>query len=171
MGLFRGASIGATASILVYLFWNHVAWKWGILGAGRPVIWGTWKGTLRGHYRLHEEAGTHEIELPVYAVVRQSATSASYEQLQIQSRSHTLYSRLTQRDGKWTLLGAYQSNPQDVVLDQHRGSFELILTDEEVEGVYWNERWSRGTLSFTERQPRFAATLGAAKRMFGDEEE
>jgi integrase len=93
------------------------------------------------------------------------------EQLQIQSRSHTLYSRLTQRDGKWTLLGAYQSNPQDVVLDQHRGSFELILTDEEVEGLYWNERWSRGTLSFTERQPRFAATLGAAKRMFGDEEE
>lgn len=170
-GLFRGATIGASASLVLYLFWNHVAWKWGPLGAGRPKVWGTWKGTLHGHYRNDDQAGAQEIELPVYAVVRQSATSASYEQLQAESRSHTLYSRLTQRDGKWMLLGAYQNHPEGVSLNQHRGSFELILTSDEIEGVYWNERWSKGTLRFRERRPEFAATLGAAKRLFGDEEE
>lgn len=168
--LWQGATLGATGSLALFLLWNHGLWKWRPFGVGRPHVWGTWRGTLSGHYRLDEEAGTQHIEMTVYGVVRQSATSASYEQLQDQSRSHTLYSRLVQRDGKWILRGAYQNYPHDQSLEQHRGSYELILTNEELDGVYWNERWSRGKLQFTERRPVFVATLKAVKQLFGDAE-
>lgn len=167
--LWQGTSLGVAASLALHTSWNHLLWRWGWFCLGRPKVWGTWKGELQGHYRRDDQAGTIHVTVPVYVVIRQSATNATYEQLQDQSRSHTLYSRLTQRDGKWCLVGAYQNYPSDQTLEQHRGSFDLILTNNEVEGAYWSERWSKGTIRLTQRKPAFAATLADAKRLFEEE--
>lgn len=170
-GLGQGAMTGAAASLAAHAAWNHILWRLPLLDAGRPQVWGTWRGELNGYFRNDEQAGAQHVAIPVYAVVRQSATNATYEQLQDQSRSHTLYSHLTKHEGHWYLRGAYQNLPSDPALNQHRGSYELILTDHEIEGVYWNERWSKGTIQFTQRRPVFAATVAQAKRLFGDNQD
>ena len=118
---------------------------------------GTWKGELVSNFRGEDGATIPPIE--VFLVVRQGFFGISLRLLTRESESESLTAQITHAsDGPQTVIGAYRNTPIIAHRDRsqiHYGALRLAIRGgnpaTRLEGEYWTDRRTQGSLSFSQR--------------------
>lgn len=140
--------------------WFHPKW------VATPVIIGTWRGELA----YGDDQDQAPERKPVYLAVRQSLTTASVRLLSDESTSELVAGGVrTGESGHPTVAYIYRNKPR-IGLRHERsnihygGALVEILGDPAtgLDGEYWTERRTKGSLSFREHTPRIAQTYEEA---------
>lgn len=156
--LFKPLSSVIGITILVLGFYDRRLWRWRWLRRlqKQPILHGTWKGTLQTTW---SDPDTEETPGPidVYMVVRQTASTVAFDMHTAESSSSTTAGSLDAAEsGAWVLSGSYLNRPQVLIQHRsrvHRGSAVLevhVGPSTLIEGVYWTDRDTKGSLRFTQ---------------------
>lgn len=146
--------------------WLHPRW------VSPPVVIGTWRGTLT-HYRDGQEATTKR----VYVVVRQSLTAASVRLLSDESASEQVAGGVYPGESGYpTVAYLYRNRPgiglRHGTSNVQYGAAQLEIIGDPAKGMngeYWTERYTKGSLAFREHSPTLAQTYEEAEKLtFGD---
>lgn len=135
---------------------------------GRPVLLGTWSGTLQTTW-LDTDGKTPD-PIPVFLVVTQTFSDLHVRMLTAESESLTMSVAVTQQpDERFEIAGLYRNTPRLGHRDRspiHHGGLHLAvagLDGQRLEGQYWTDRRTAGTLTLkrisTERAPDFQSAL------------
>jgi hypothetical protein len=145
-------------------------WRWSWLNgwfADRPVLIGTWRATLQPY-------GSGE---PVHGwmVVRQTFSTLSMRLLTSESASRLVADRiLLASDGMFRVVGVYANHPKLSIRDRSQIHYGGLLLDvhglppQSLEGHYWTDRGSRGTIVLTDRTSALFSRFEDAKRALED---
>jgi predicted pore-forming effector associated with SMODS systems len=166
-----GITISAV-TLTAFLFVQH-AWRWWIFSkwlVQRPDLSGTWRCRLTSSYRLDGKP----VEKTVYVVIRQTLVSLSFRLYTDRARSTSIAENLAKNGGGlFTLMIAYQNVPR--VEDRgreteiHYGSTLFMHIDYEskrIEGHYWTDRSTNGSLVLLERRAAQVASFEDAENLF-----
>lgn len=143
-------------TILVLGIYDRWLWKFGPLRRlqKQPLLHGTWKGILQTTWQ-DPATGVAPGPIEVYMVVRQSCSTVSFSMLTAESGSRTVSAALEDAEsGAWVLSGTYLNTPKLVLQHRsrvHRGSAVMEVhegTSMFIEGSYWTDRDSKGSLRF-----------------------
>lgn len=166
----RFYSAAALVASLGLLLWEHLLWRWKwfqrIPGVP-PCLAGTWAGTLESHWQ-DPDTGERVPPKPVFAIIRQTATTISVTVRTDEMTSRSTSAVLEQEDADWALAYMYLSKPQMAVEHRsriHHGSTMLELVDVPVTklmGRYWTDRDTKGELLFTTHNSKKAGDYAAA---------
>ena len=168
-----------TITLIVTLF-NKYAWSWKIFQGWyvkRPNLMGTWKVELKSSW-INPETNEPIPPITAYATVRQSLTSLSFRLMTKESRSVLIAHSIEQQeeDDLYKLVGVYRNEPKIELQGQrseiHHGSFSLEIHGNpvvELEGHYWTDRGTKGSMKLTKRIKRFCDTYEQAKNQFENE--
>ncbi|MGY6502199.1 MAG: Cap15 family cyclic dinucleotide receptor domain-containing protein [Acidimicrobiales bacterium] len=149
-------------------------WKLGPLRKlqKQPVLHGVWKGSLQTAW-CNPETGEVPGPIEVYLVVRQTCSSIAFSMCTSESRSQTVSAALEDSEsGAWVMSGTYLNTPQLLHQDRsrvHRGSAVLEVhrgTNVIVEGSYWTDRDSKGSIRFTEHVESLPTHFEHAQAVF-----
>jgi len=168
------AVVGAV--VVVVLFFNFVAWPWAIWRGwyvNRPDLRGTWRVTLRSNWNA-DRIGAEVTEVEAYAVIRQSLTTLSIRLLTSESRSQLVaHSIELEPDGLYRVAGVFRNEPrvelQGVRSEIHHGALLLEVhgtPPTSLEGHYWTDRMTRGSMAFSGRRRELASAFADARAMF-----
>jgi len=141
--------------------WLHPRW------VSTPVVIGTWRGTLT-HYQ-NDVATTKT----VYVVVRQSLTTATVRLLSDQSTSEQVAGGVAAGESGYPIIAyLYRNKPgigqrHSTSNVQYGGAVLEIVGDPAtgLDGEYWTDRFTKGSLVFREHCPSIAQTYDAADRL------
>lgn len=162
-------------SVVVAIF-NKYAWAWPLFRSWyvkRPDIRGTWKVELQSNW-IDPDTSRGIAPIIGYAVVRQTLTSLSLRLMTPESRSKLIAHSIEQEDdGLFRLAGIYRNEPQielqGVRSEMHHGAFSLEihgLSVEFLEGHYWTDRKSKGSIKLYKRKKELYETYEKASRAF-----
>lgn len=140
--------------------------------AKRPVLCGTWEVTLQTEWKNPE---TGEVPGPdlCYMAVRQTFSSLSMRLMTKESSSELVAERIVQaEDGVFRILGVYTNKPRIAVRHRSEIHFGALLLDVQgdppisLEGHYWTDRSTRGSMNFTRRKSDVFASYDGAHTAF-----
>jgi len=168
--------LGATVTVVssLSLLFIQFAWRWPIFRrwlVQRPDLSGTWKCDLTSTYVGDDGNPVQKI---VYVVIRQTLTSLSFRLYSERAKSASLADNIFS-DGTdlFALAIAYQNIPRledrGTESDIHFGSSLFTHIDydcERLEGHYWTDRKSKGSVVLRERRPEQVASYEEARKLF-----
>ncbi len=169
-----GIVVGAI-TLFVTLF-NKYAWSWPIFQGwyvNRPDLRGTWRVELKSNW-ISPETNEPIPPIAAYAVIRQTLTSLSFRLMTKESRSKLIaHSIEKEDDGIFRLAAIYRNEPkielQGDRSEIHHGSLSLEIHGTPVslmEGHYWTDRGTKGTMKLTGRKNELFSTYEQAKSAF-----
>lgn len=137
-------------------------WRWRFLHpwfVSTPNLHGTWHGQLVSDWKPEDGSSLAPIE--VYLVIRQTFSTISMRLLTPESTSVLLGGNVTKEvDGVDTVTGVYLNTP-DILRRGgspiHHGGLILQVQGQpatQLEGEYWTDRGTKGSLRFTERSDK-----------------
>lgn len=140
--------------------------------ANRPVLCGTWRVELRSEW-VNPETGAKPGPIICYMAVRQTFSSLSMRLMTPESTSELVAERiLVAADGVARVVGVYTNEPKLSLRERspiHYGSLLLDVHGHPpmaLEGSYWTDRESRGTMRLTDRRTHVFATYEEAHKLF-----
>lgn len=167
------AVVGAVSTtLLVFDAW---AWKLPIFRGWlvkRPVIHGTWKAILQSDW-INPQTNEGIGPIDGFVVVRQSASKLSIQLFTKESRSTSVSSAIDEcYDGTFNINCTYCNHPKSEHRDRsevHYGAMLLFVDNanpERVEGEYWTDRKTNGSIALIERSKQTCATFTEAQQIF-----
>lgn len=164
-----------TISVVVGIF-NRYAWAWPVFRGWyvrRPDIRGTWEVEIHSSW-VDPKTGERIDPIIAYAVVQQTLLKLSLRLMTHESRSILIAHSIEQeQDGLFRLAGIYRNEPriefQGVRSEIHHGAFTLEIHGQPVdllEGHYWTDRETRGSMRLRGRVSEVYETYEAASRAF-----
>ncbi len=150
-------------SILAYDRW---AWRWPPFRwlTRRPVLHGTWKAELRTSY----PARAHET-IECYIAITQTYSQICVDMLFDRSSSRSMNGDLVIEGGRRLLYYIFHTQAGTLHRNGNppgRGGAALVVAREphlHLEGDYWTERDTHGTVRALGRAPKVYATFEAAR--------
>jgi hypothetical protein len=162
-----------TLLIGVSLF-ERWGWRWSPLHpyvVGQPVVSGTWRGDLASLWE--NEAGERPPMKTVYLTISQTLTTLFVRLLTDESASDQMAGSVKKLpSGNWVISYTYTNTPR---LERRKGSpphlggAALTIFGEpptRIEGEYWTDRDSKGTLTMTARVAAIAPSFTDAHALF-----
>lgn len=158
---------------VVTLFTKY-AWTWAIFRGWyvkQPDLRGTWLVELKSSW---VDPVTNEPKQPIqgYAVIHQTLTSLHLRLLTEESRSTLVTYSIEsyENDTAFKLIGVYRNEPkielQGSSSEIHHGSFLLEVHGTpayEMDGHYWTDRGTKGSMKLINRIEEFCDTYEQAK--------
>lgn len=164
--------------VLVVTVFDRYAWAWPILQGWyveRPDLRGTWRVTLQTQWK---DPATGQIPGPntCYMAVRQTHSSLSMRLMTAESASWLVAQNIVvSEDGLFQVTGVYMNEPElhlrGVRSEIHYGAILLDVHGQpptDLQGKYWTDRQTRGTMQLTDRRKDICPTYAAARTVFGD---
>ena len=147
-------------TVIIGVF-NKWAWSWSIFKGWyvkRPDLRGTWKVELKSNW-INSETQKEVPPITAYMTVRQSLTTLSMRLMTPESKSElTTHSIEQLEDGVYQVAGIYRNEPhielQGKKSEIHYGSIILNVVGNppmSLEGHYWTDRNTRGSVKLTDR--------------------
>lgn len=166
-----GLVVGIIAGIVT--FFVKWAWAWPIFQGWyvkRPDIRGTWEVTLQSNW-INPETGEGIPPIRGYIAVRQTLTGLSLRLMTSESRSCLVaHSIELEDDGIYRIAAIYRNEPrlelQGDRSEIHYGSLLLEVfgaPPESMEGHYWTDRSTRGSLRVGHRRMEVKDTFESAR--------
>lgn len=160
---------------LVLLAFDRWIWHWPIFTGwlvNRPYLHGTWQVRLQSSWiNPDTKAGIPPIEC--FMVVRQTHSSASFRLITAESKSETVSSGVEVcKDGTFEITCAYRNRPRSEFRHRsevHYGAMLLAAESsrpEVVEGEYWTDRKTTGTVTMRSRKRGSPMTFAEANKLF-----
>ena len=171
-----GVVTSAIGAVLMAL--ENVLWRWPLISSlvgAPPDIKGTWKGELNSLW-IDPDTGKTPPTIEIYAVIKQTLHSVSIQMFTKESASATLTANIQEEKGAQCLWATYSNQAKlEIRLKSpiHRGSFQLKIIGSPtncLEGDYWTDRNSRGTVKFSHKNPKLAESLETAQQLFAGSE-
>ncbi len=164
-----------TIGVIVGTF-TRWGWAWSLFRGWyvkRPDVRGTWKVVLKSNW-VNPETGQGVDPITAYFAVRQTLTSLSLRLMTPESRSKLIaHSIELEDDGIYRIAGIYRNEPrvelQGDRSEIHHGSLLLEVNGEppeSMEGHYWTDRGTRGSMTVTDRRKKVFDTFEAAREAF-----
>lgn len=153
---FSGVVGAVSITLLIFDIW---AWKLPLFRGWlvkRPILHGTWKTELQSDWK---DPATGEGIGPIYCftVVRQSASKLSIRLITRESKSETVSAAIEEcSDGTFDINYSYRNRPKSEYRHRsevHYGAMLLhadVLTPIRLEGEYWTDRKTTGSVILTE---------------------
>ena len=169
-----GVVVGAIVAIVgVFSRW---AWAWPLFRGWyvkRPDIRGTWKAELQSNW-VNPATGSGIPPITAFVAVRQTLTTLSLRLMTPESKSKLIaHSIELAEDGIYRIAGIYRNEPrvelQGDRSEIHYGSLLLEVhgtPPTSMEGHYWTDRGTRGTMRITGRKKQIFDTFDAATLFF-----
>ncbi|MPZ24601.1 MAG: hypothetical protein GEU28_13960 [Dehalococcoidia bacterium] len=164
----------ALASAGLWLF-DRYAWRWRGLRklTGRPLLHGTWHGTLRTDWVDPQTGQQKSQDDNVFLVIRQRFSDLTVRMLTQESTSGSLEANLIRDpDGVHRVAYLYDNTPRPEVRHRsqiHYGATVLVTPkDTEAEGIeghYFTDRTTSGEMRFHTRYKQLAETWVAAMNL------
>lgn len=165
-------SIVVGAISLIAAISNKYAWSWRIFKnwyVKRPDLRGSWQVELKSNW-VNPETNEGIPPIIAYAIIRQTLTSLSVRLMTRESRSKLIaHSIEHEEDGLFRLAAIYRNEPkielQGDRSEIHHGSFSLEIHGSPVsiiEGHYWTDRGTKGSMKFTNRKKKLFDTYEQA---------
>lgn len=151
-------------------------WRWQLLHRIRlvrtPVVIGTWRTAMESSW-TNPETGAPIGPRTVYLVIEQTAISVSVRLLSDESSSELLHGLVTRRGSGQPLIAYTYRNEPAVALQRTRSRIHLgaahikIIGDPAtaLDGDYWTNRDTVGTLTSDEHSPHLAQTFAEALKL------
>jgi hypothetical protein len=167
--------VGSALFIVLWAFENFL-WKvpWLHRQSWLPVpnLSGTWKGELQSNWK--KDPGDPALPpIETYFVIRQTFAWLSIRQYTKESESLLVTGSITSHnDGVKRLVGVYRNDPRFQFRDRspiHYGGFNYAITGHPtrcLEGHYWTDRKSDGSVCFLQRSSQLADSFVAAQALF-----
>jgi hypothetical protein len=153
-------------------------WRWQRLHphlVGQPVVSGTWRGDLESFWADPDRGGQHPPIKTVYLTIRQTLTTVFVRLLTDESASDQMAGSVQKTpSGNWVISYTYANTPKLGLRKQsplHLGGAALTIYGEpatRIEGEYWTDRDSKGTLTMAVRVPAIAPGFAEAQALFGE---
>ena len=171
---------GLVVSILVLIaaIFERWGWAWRFLHGWfvkRPDIRGSWRVDLDSEW---VDPSTEEEVVPItcYMVVRQTLTTLSMRMMTADSSSWLVAHKIVkENDGVFLVTGVYTNTPKlrhrGKSSEIHYGAFLLkVLGDppKSLEGEYWTDRNSRGSMRLSNKNTVIFSTYEEAHDGFGE---
>jgi SMODS-associating 2TM, beta-strand rich effector domain len=159
IGWLRYFSAAVFIATIALTSWDLWVWRIPVIQRIPTVprnIRGTWKGKLDSLW-IDPNTGTKRDSKLAFLVVRQTSTTVSARLLTDESQSASSLAAVTISDGAVHLEFMYLNRPKIHLEDRsrmHHGSTALQITGnpaERLEGRYWTDRDTRGSLHFNRR--------------------
>jgi hypothetical protein len=162
-------------SFIVWIF-NKYGWAWKIFQnwyVKRPDLRGTWLTELKSDW-INPETNERVSTIICYMVVRQTLTSLSMRLITAESRSNLIaHSIFIENDGIYRVACVYRNEPklelQGDRSEIHHGSFLFEVYGSpptSLEGNYWTDRKTRGTLTLSNRKKELFENFETARAAF-----
>jgi hypothetical protein len=168
----RWASGAASVVVLLFLVYDKWAWRWpGIRKAaewaGKPVIYGTWKGDLHFQRDQQGQPGTIRYYLAVDQTFSRVQLRAFVDSSETNSITATIARPMPTR--RQLVFVYHSAAPLDARDDNrpHDGTAVLSIVGipvEELTGSYYNERPGRGSIELTEHTKKITESFSDAER-------
>jgi hypothetical protein len=165
----------AAVMALLYSWFERYGWRLPLLRGfvNRPDISGTWKVILRSEW-IDPKTGEPPAPIICFMAVRQTLSSLSMRLMTKESSSWLVaHSIFRSDDDIYRVATVYMNEPRlDLRGDRseiHYGAFLLRLVGSPVaklEGHYWTDRHTRGSLVLTDRIADLLETYDVALRAF-----
>lgn len=149
-------------------------WRWSRLHphiVGQPVVHGTWRGDLESFWK--DEAGVSPPVKTVYLTIRQTLTTVFVRLMTDESASDQMAGSVQkQPSGNWVIAYTYANTPKLGLRKQsppHLGGAALAIYGEppaRIEGEYWTDRDSKGTLTLADHVPIIVPSFRDAVAIF-----
>jgi hypothetical protein len=140
----------------------------------RPILRGTWAAKLVSNW-VNPETGEKVPPIPAYVVIRQTYSMLSIRLFTKESRSVVLGAEIIRAaDGTYSLVGVYRNDPKleyRYRSEIHHGGILLHVIGSPVirlEGQYWTDRNTAGSMDLTRRHKKLADDFVTAKEHMGD---
>src|SRR5215469_3547136 len=144
----KTVSIVASVVTIFFLLYDRIIWKLPPVRVvtGKPVVAGTWRGTLQSDY-VHP--GENDPRPPIPAVIRITQTDSSIFVTLFTSESESTTEQgriLKEADGRWRMSWLYVNNPRPSLQYRssiHHGVCDLYLSGQHGElltGRYFTSR-------------------------------
>ena len=170
------APFGTTVTVvsIASVLFVQFAWRWRVFRnwlVQRPDLSGTWRCELTSNYIGQDGKAVQKI---VYVVIRQTLVSLSFRLYSERAKSASIADNLA-KDGTdlFALAIAFQNVPKfedrGGGSEIHFGSSLFTHIDydcQRVEGHYWTDRESKGSLVLLERKSKLVATFEEAQKLF-----
>jgi hypothetical protein len=154
---FGSAVSAATLLLLAFDLW---LWRLPLVCrlVKRPLVHGTWRGTLSSYY-INPETNQRVAPAPdVYFVIKQRFWSITMRLLTKESKPTSIVGVIdNQGDGSYAIISVYRNTPKLRVRDRspiHHGAVMLDVSGKpatRLEGFYWTDRKTMGELDLTQR--------------------
>ena len=166
---FSGVVGAVSLSLLIFDKW---IWHWPIFRGWlvkRPLLHGVWQTELVSDW-VDPATGQGIAPIQSYMVVRQTYSSLSFRLLTNESRSETVSGGVEVcTDGTYEITCTYRNRPRAEFRDRsevHYGSMLLVVEGAgptRLEGEYWTDRKTRGTVILTNRRRGAPASFEEAR--------
>lgn len=166
-----------TVTVVTLLLWLFDRFLWRREPFRRFVktrdMQGTWRVQLSSTY-VDPATGQKKDSVFGYVSVRQRLTYLSLRLMTVESNSHLIsYNFLFPDDQSVELTGVYQSDPsihlRGQVSEIHYGAFRVRISGspvDRIEGHYWTDRSTTGSIQYLERRPEFCDRYDLAEQLF-----
>ncbi|WP_405240381.1 Cap15 family cyclic dinucleotide receptor domain-containing protein [Lentisalinibacter orientalis] len=168
-------TLGTTVALLyggIWLFDSYL-WRWSIFRGwlvNRPYLQGSWAATLHSDW-IDPETNERVPPIEAYMVVRQTLTSLSMRLFTEKSRSALVAHAIeTEPDGLFQLSAVYRNYPkieyQGKQSSIHHGALLIDVHEvrqERLEGHYWTDRETRGTVVLERRVAKLFSSFDEAR--------
>lgn len=165
---------GVTAAGLLLLAFDRWIWRWRYVDRchPRPVLHGTWRGSLASKWVNPQTGEGVPVDPEVYAVIRQRFWSISIRLLTNESSSRSTAAQFERApDGECQLVYVYTNVPRVSVRDRsaiHYGGVILNVPRDRsgrLEGHYFTDRQTTGELVFDKHAPEAAQSYQDARNI------
>lgn len=163
--------VGSLSALLIVFdawLWRQPWLSWAVK---RPVLAGTWAGTLRSSFDAPEGETVGDPKV-VCVVVQQTFSVIHLRLLTEESSSRTFTASLVPKpDGTYELAGLYRNEPRVSVQHAsgiHHGGLVLSVAGRKSDrllGFYWTDRGTRGELELAHWVEEQAADFQSARAL------
>ena len=170
-----GTVVGGVSFIL--LMFDIWAWKWPIFQGWlikRPMLHGTWRTELQSDW-IDPKTGETVPLINCFVVIRQTASNISLRMVTPESRSETVSAGIeAHSDGTFEVSCAYRNKPKAKFRDRSEVHYGAMLLGVEnakplrVEGEYWTDRKTTGSLVLFERKDKTPITYDEALALYDE---
>lgn len=172
----RHAATGVTVLLFALALFDRWIWRWRLLNgwfAKRPVLCGTWNAELKTEW-IDPVTGEQPGPIDGYMAIRQTFSKLSMRLMTRESSSETVAEKIIQSDdGIYKVVMVYTNQPKLELRGKrseiHNGAFILTVhgqPPESLNGHYWTDRSTRGTMRLSNRKQRIFSTYEEAYRAF-----
>jgi len=131
-----------------------------------PDLSGTWQGFIESNW-VDPATGRTVPPIPAYYVIRQAGATLRVRLLTATAHSDLLAGRMVREEQETLLSGVYRNEPDAGTTrgsPPHYGAILVHVRGDRLEGTYWTDRGTRGSLRFGRRRPGLARDWEDAQR-------
>ena len=167
------ASVIVAAISLVFLGFARHAWRWRFLNGlivKHPDLTGTWRYEINSEYV--DPLTASKVKKTAFAVVKQTLTSTMVLVWTDNARSESIGATIEiDRDDLFTLAVPFickVRSEHDEPIHYGCALFEKVRRGaKEIEGRYWTERATKGTVRLSDRRPEEIGSYAQGLELFG----